>query len=278
MKFSLKESIRLLPKNALGDKIFCLVNFIYFHHRFPRKINHFNDYLFKLKISGDLNSKERIQVSDKEYVKDYIKKCVGMKYNVPTIAILKSPNEIKKFIFPKNCCIKPTHSSGKVIFLKNSRAPKKEIIDLFNDDHYARSREINYKDLKKKIIVEPIIFNSTTIEDFKFFCFKGKVKIIQVDIDRHSNHTRKLFDIKWNDLKCSMGYKYNSKPYLKPKMLKSMINIAEKLSCRFEFIRIDLYSNENKILVGEITNCHGSANEKFFPTSSEKIISEIIFN
>ena len=28
------------------------------------------------------------------------------------------PNEIKKFIFPKYCCIKPTHSSGKIIFLK----------------------------------------------------------------------------------------------------------------------------------------------------------------
>ena len=48
----------------------------------------------------------------------------------------------------------------------------------------------------------------------------------------------------------------------KPNNLIEMINIAEKISILT--IRIDMYTNNKEIFVGEITNIHGGATEKFY--------------
>ena len=57
-----------------------------------------------------------------------------------------------------------------------------------------------------------------------------------------------------------------------------MINIAKKLSEPFDFIRVDLYSNDKRIYVGELTNCPGNATNPIIPIDAEKIFSKIIFN
>ena len=36
--------------------------------------------------------------------------------------------------------------------------------------------------------------------DYKFYCFKGKVKLIQIDFDRFTNHSRLIFDNNFNFL------------------------------------------------------------------------------
>ena len=61
----------------------------------------------------------------------------------------------------------------------------------------------------------------------------------------------------------------------KPNNLSEMINIAEKISKYFNFIRIDMYTNNKEIFVGEITNIHGGATEKFLPSG---YFSEIQFS
>ena len=66
----------------------------------------------------------------------------------------------------------------------------------FRYNYYRAGRERNYKTLKPKIIVEPLVFDSTDLSDYRFFCVNGIPKLIQVDMDRHTQHTRKLFDPK----------------------------------------------------------------------------------
>ena len=41
-----------------------------------------------------------------------------------------------------------------------------------------------------------------------------------------------------------------------------MILAAEKLAEDFDYIRVDMYSNGESFLVGELTNVHGNAHEK----------------
>jgi hypothetical protein len=57
-----------------------------------------------------------------------------------------------------------------------------------------------------------------------------------------------------------------------------MIQVAERLAKYFQFIRIDLYSDGNQCLVGEITNCHGNANRVFYPAEGEIVASKLIFS
>ena len=56
-----------------------------------------------------------------------------------------------------------------------------------------------------------------------------------------------------------------------------MVMVAEKLSMELDFVRIDLYSNGQKCLVGEITNCHAAATQNFVPLNAEEKASKIIF-
>jgi hypothetical protein len=152
-----------------------------------------------------------------------------------------------------------------------------EIQRWFNSSFYRVNREANYKNLKPKVIVEPLIFDSDNLSDYKIFCFKGKPKLIQVDVDRLLNHTRKIFDLDWNEMPFSLGYPLSKRQIEKPENLVKMLEVAGSLACHFNFVRVDLYSNGEECYVGEITNCHGNAGENFMPEAGELAASNMIF-
>ena len=55
--------------------------------------------------------------------------------------------------------------------------------------------------------------------------------------------------------------------------------IAEKLAKPFNFVRVDLYYDEDSeaYFCGEITHCHGSANERFDSLLSEQKVGNLLF-
>lgn len=275
----------LLPKNRFGDKIYSFINFFKNHKRFPTKKKLFNDYFYKIKTTNEILDPLRIFLSDKEYVKIYVKSQIGDKYNVPTLKILRSFKEVSKFEFPNKCVIKPTHMSGEVIFRKNNEILDYNVIKRwFSSNYYNRSREANYKLLKPKVIVEELLFNDENIKDYKFFCYKGKSKIISVDIDRFTNngknHKRKYLNSLWEDLNFSILYQRYENEIEKPMNLNHMIEKVNKLaaSTNLNLIRIDTYSDNKNFYIGEITNIHGNCSEHFFPKDSEEKASKFIFS
>ncbi len=270
--------LRLLPRIDLIDRAIALFEFCWFHRRLPSGKLLFNDYLFQIKSSEQIVDPLRVFVSDKEYVKMFVKAVAGDEFNVPTIAVLKSSAEAKSYQYPKTCCIKPTHMSGEVILRSDEADIDFEKIDRwFVESHYKNTRERNYRTLHPKVIVEPIIFNDLNVTDYKFFCYQGQAKLIQLDLDRHLDHTRKFFDRNWNELPFSLAYPRSNGLVQRPKNLEQMLMLADLLSKPFGFVRIDLYSDGENCFVGEVTNCHGNASERFIPHSAEEMASDIIF-
>lgn len=282
MEIITKKLYRLLlgciPENRIGDHFFSFITFFRMHRRIPTDKPLFNDVLYRIKTTDELIDPLRVFVSDKEFVKLYVKAVAGDQFNVPTIKILHTIEEAKNYQFPTDCCIKPTHLSGKVILRRqNSPINYEEMNRWFASTFYNVNREANYKTLKPKVIVEPLIFDSDNLSDYKIFCYMGKPKLIQVDVDRKTDHTRKLFDIDWNEMPFSLGYPQSSQQLERPENLGKMLAVASSLSSYFNFVRIDLYSNGEDCFVGEITNCHGNAGESFIPKSGEVIASNMIF-
>jgi len=282
MKTMLKKIYRYLlncvPKNRLGDKFFAYLNFVRFHHRLPnRKL--LNDYLFKLKTSNEILNVLRQYTSDKELVKNYISNTVGEKLNVKTIAVLNNAKEINDYEFKEGEVVKPTHASGLVHFVKDTNFDKGKLINWLSLNFYDVSREANYRYLTPKIIVEEPIFGRHDVDDIKFFCVNGKVKVVQWDFDRHKNHTRMLYDRNWQSLNASLGYPKSTKSKIKPNKLNDMIEVAERLATPFSLVRVDLFYDEKTedYYVGEITHCHGSANEIFDSKESEIRVSKVLF-
>ena len=189
---------RILPENRFGDRSFSLIDYAVALQRLPKRGRMLlNDRLYFMKTSDEILNPLRILVSDKEYAKIYIGNRVGDEVNVPTLAILRDEIPTTHY-YPDRCIIKPTHLSGEVIVRRHG-----EQIDLrlirkwFAQSLYRTTREANYRYLKPKVIVEPIIFNDENLLDFKIFCVNGQPKLIQVHMDRWINHTQSFYTISW---------------------------------------------------------------------------------
>jgi len=244
----------------------------------PTKKLIFNDVLYRIASTKEILNPLRVFISDKEFIKIYVKALVGDKYNIPTIAILDNKDQIDSFDYPDVCCIKPTHASGMVIIkLKGESINRHVIKEWLSVNYYRFGREANYKSLKPKIIIEPIIFGDKNVCDFKFFCFNGEPRLVQVDIDRRVNHTRKFFDTNWKELDFSIIYPKSDKPFVRPNNFCEMLSVAKALSKNFKMIRVDLYSDGVQIYVGELTNVSENFGGNFIPPKAEIEASKLLF-
>jgi len=268
----------LLPRTRAFDYGFALAQFLQAHRRLPRMSGGgLNDALFYIKTSNEMLDPLRAFVSDKARVKQYVSAKVGDAYNVPTIAVLRSYEEAREFPYPTNCVIKPTHMSGEIIFRRaGSAVDLGKVRSWFEKDFYRVTREVNYRHLRPKVIVEPYIFGRESVEDYKVFCLHGRPFIVQVDFDRHTHHTQNLYTTDWEMLPFAMSSPIG-RGKSKPANLNELISIAAKLSDEFNLIRIDLYTDEQTILAGEITNCHQAGRGRFMPAEGEEIMSRILF-
>ena len=273
-----RSFLHSLPENRAGDRLFSLIRFFRYHKRLPNESMSYNDVLHRIKTSDDILDPLRVFVSDKEFLKLYVRAVVGDAYVVPTLDVIKSKAAIDAYEFPAQCCIKATHTSGCVILRKEGEPVDRALIKSWFDINYYRTgREANYKLLKPKVIVEPILFGSWNLQDYKIFCVNGTPKLIQVDVDRYIGHKRKYFDAAWNEQPFSIKYPRTDKVIPRPKNFDEMLRVAAQLSRDFGFVRVDLYSDDNNVCVGEITHCADNADGKFTPASAEKLLSDYLF-
>ena len=82
-----------------------------------------------------------------------------------------------------------------------------------------------------------------------------------------------MYSLDWK--KIDMNFYYHSRGTVpQPKLLNEMLNITTKISNYFKFIRVDLYTNDNEIFVGELTNHPGNAGEIFLDSDLKPVALE----
>jgi len=280
IKFLNKIFLSFFPKNYYGDKIFNYIKHFIAHKRIPYIKKNINDVILKIKTSKEILNLARLKTTSKIDVKNFLKNKGLFKYTIPTLQIINNYNQLKKYKFKNNTIIKADHASGLVEFIDNKNNPNKDVYKQWLKlNYYDVSREVNYKNLKKRLLIEPIIFNSKKLIDYKFFCYNGVVKFCQLDINRWDNHTRKFYDKEWNDLNFSILYPEYKLKVKKPKLFKEMLYLSEKIAKNFNsLVRVDMYTNHSKIYIGEITHSPGSGTEHFLPKEKEDTISKLFFN
>lgn len=115
------------------------------------------------------------------------------------------------------------------------------------------------------------------LPDYKFFCFGGTPRIIQLDFDRISDHKKNLYSIEWDLLPFSFNYPSHPECHFdKPSKLDEMVELARKLSKDLPFSRIDFYWVNGKILFGEITFFPASGLGLFNPPKWDTILGDWI--
>lgn len=195
---------------------------------------------------------------------DYLNDIYGVYDRVDQINLNDLPNQ---FVF------KSTHSSGQVIICKdknnmNWKKVKKQMKFWLKSNHYYNSFEWVYKNLKPRIICEKLIESETNSppKDYKFFCFDGEPKYFYIASNRTMNNTKfDFYNMKFNKINVQQQYPNSDKVFSKPLEFKEMVEIARKLSKGFPHARVDLYNENGKIIIGEMTFFHLSGNKPFSP-------------
>ncbi|HPD56837.1 MAG TPA: ATP-grasp fold amidoligase family protein [Smithellaceae bacterium] len=253
-----------LLKNVLviifGWKTFNAFRFILRHGYIPNFINPrtFSEILQWQKYYGGIEKYNKY--IDKYEARKYAKSIIGDSYLVPLIGLYNSVDEILWDILPSKFVIKATHGSGWNILVQNKAQhnwndSKNKLQKWIKTSYYKTTGEINYKNIKPRIIIEEYLEEpSGDLLDYKFWCFDGKAQFIGVIGDRQNKTKGVILDLNW----LALPIKYPrltrwQKIPPKPNKLPEMIIIAEQLAAIFPFVRVDLYCIEGKIFFGELT-------------------------
>lgn len=276
MKDILKEIYRKII-SILPTKLVINIETLRGYHKLCNLKNpvYFGEKIQWLKVYGNLE--KYTNYVDKYLVRDYVKEKVGNKILIDLLGVFDKPEEIDFKTLPNQFVIKLNTGSGFNIIIKDkNKIDIKKIIKKLHKwmriDYSRIKKEPQYKNVKKKIIIEKFMADKNQeLNDYKFFCFDGKVKFVEVDSDRFGNHTMDFFDEKWNLLQLKKGNHENSSTIpRKPQKFDKMINIAEELAAEFQFVRVDLYNVAGNIYFGELTFTPAGGLTKFSPIEKDR--------
>jgi hypothetical protein len=223
-------------------------------------------------IKFNVRNPSSAQVADKFLVRDYVQQKAGKDVLIPLIKVYDSPELIDFNELPNEFVMKLNNGSGYNLICKNKgqinfEFEKNKFLKVFNSDIYGMSREWHYKEIRPRVIVEQLLGGS--LLDYKFFCNNEGPFMIQVDVDRFTDHRRNIYDMSWNLMPQRIRYENSERSIEKPKNLSAMIELAKVLSSDFQFCRIDLYEHRDKVYFGEITLHPGGGVEPFDSYSSD---------
>lgn len=244
-------------------------------------------YVFKrpidLKTPKDLNEKilwaklfsdtsKWTELADKYQVRKYVEDLGLGKYLVKLYAVWYDAKDVNFDALPETFIIKANNGDGKgtnqIIKKSELTKEKKAELVIMIDEWLHRKNigalhaEPHYKGMKPCVIAEEVLPcdpGTTTLTDFKIWCFNGKAYYVWICNDRskggNSAHVM-TYDLNWN---AHPEFSVFNSDYLrgeimpKPKNFEEMIHVAEKLSQGFPELRVDLYNVQGKIYFGELT-------------------------
>ncbi len=203
------------------------------------------------------------QCVDKHLEKDYLKEKGFEDYVPKTLQVKDRIEEIDFEQLPDSFIIKCNNGYGNNVIVHNkSRMDIDSIYKTFNEWHSTTpvvfGREWAFIDVVPKIMVEELLVSKDgtqkgDLNDYKVMCFNGEPRVVWVDIDRYSDHCRNFYDLQWNQLPVESDCPVSKAPVPKPYGLEKMIEIAGVLAKDFPFVRVDFYSVNNRVYIGEMT-------------------------
>ena len=237
-----------------------------------------------------------VTFADKAAVRDYVATAIGARYLPHVYAIVDDPTALRDVKLPTAYVVKPTHGSGAAIIVSD-RAPsdarlpsepgswdyrhvrpehahREDLVEigrgwvaqLYGD---GPNREWVYGQIPRRIIVEEMLAgpDGGVPDDYKFFVFHGTCVFVQVDSGRFAGRTQDFFRPDWRHLPLSGGSPWADPQPAKPARLPEMIQVAERLGADTDFVRVDLYDIDGRVVFGELTSFPAGGDSPFGPES-----------
>jgi hypothetical protein len=225
------------------------------------------------------------QLVDKYAVRAYVEDKIGSKYLNEFYGIYKSFSEINFDKLPNQFVVKATHASSYNLIVKDkSTLNKKKVRLLFKkwlrtNQYYRTGQEWAYKDVLPRLLVEKFLKENgqTSLIDYKFYCFNGVAKFLEIHLDREDDHKRAFYDLDFKKLPFrNVSLKQSiDKELIKPATFEEMIALSEKLADKLPYVRVDFYSIKDKIIFGEMTFYPSDGKKDFYPEEYNKSLGDL---
>lgn len=229
--------------------------------RFGRKLDLSDPKTLADKICWiELNTNQALaaRCTDKWAVRDYVAKKGLADLLVHAYGPWGSVEDIDVDSLPQAFALKATHGCEM-----NYLVSDKDSLNI--DDMLAHARkwlgedypracvEPHYKLVPRRVYAEDFIGGMDKIVDYKFHCLNGEPRFVLTCSERDKGLKLNLYDLDWNSIDGLQGPLRNGKQIARPKLLSEMIDAVRTLSADFDFVRVDLYESDGRIMFGELT-------------------------
>lgn len=232
-----------------------------------------NEKILKLKLdSYETNPLVRM-CADKYAVRKYIAEKQCDEILVPLLGVYEDPDEIDWNELPNEFVVKWNFGCGYNIICPDKSKldiPKtiKQLKKWKSHDYYLENAEMQYKDVKKVIIIEKYLRpkNGLMPSDYKVYCFNGRPLYVMICLDRELGKPKFLYydrnfvlqrNLSRSGLELPQDF---SMP--KPDAYDELFHYAELLSKPFDFVRSDFYLVDGQVYFGELTFTPSAGTDK----------------
>lgn len=222
------------------------------------------------------------QCCDKVGVKKYIDEKLGLGYTVPIIKEYADVFDINLDELPNKFALKVNWATGCNIIVTDKNDINIDTVRATLDrwtlpwkTSYYGSFNRGYKDVKAIIFAEEYLDIPKNSTEYKVFCFNGKVRFTLVEMDYFGKKPKRgYYDRNGEELPFKIGNIEKGQWDKIPPEYGEIIRIAEILSEPFPYVRVDFYSINEKLYVGELTFYSGGGFSKIYPSEWDHVFGE----
>jgi hypothetical protein len=241
----------------------------------------FNEHILH-RILYDRDPRLKI-ICDKIAVRDFISSSVGSKYVVPLLGVWTNPEEINWASLPEEFVLKPNHSSGRfeiVSLAANYEYIIAEAKEWLGDDYFDLSLEWGYRGISRRLLAEPLLVSSFggPPREAQIYTFSSKVAMISLVHGRKHTPERSCvwYDVMGRRLAIKGDLPAANADVMLPEQDRlELIEIAERISQGFSFLRVDFYLTDSGLRIGELTPYSGGGQGKWYPSELDEKLGRL---
>ncbi len=219
---------------------------------------------------------------DKVGMKSYVDEKLGSGYTVPLLKVYDDVFDINLDELPNRFALKVNWATGCNIIVKD----KKNVnIDKIRADldrwtlpwktSYYGTFNRGYRTVKPVIFAEEFMEIPENSVEYKAFCFNGKIRFTLVELGYFGNKPqRAYYDRDWKEVPFQWGNIEKVSVPQMPEEYPEILRIAEELAKPFPYVRVDFYSVNGKLYIGELTFYSGGGFSHMKPRAWDNALGE----
>jgi hypothetical protein len=219
------------------------------------------------------------RITDKLRAREYVAERIGARYLTELYQVCRSPAEIDWHGLPRRFVIKATHGTAMNIFVRDKSAIDVPTVSARLETWLAQNlyhcyREWAYRDIPPAILIEEMLIEDSgaLAANWKFFTFDGRAEFLRVDLDWHGRPAINNYDRDLTRLHLRGRYQPNAITDPKfPANIELMFSLADRLGSGLDFVRVDLYNVNGRIVFGELTNYPAAGLDPFYPAEFDAV-------